>query len=1604
MAEANLTLEQLNIFAITSEQLTSMSLTQLKEMANSLGIDITEVTPVRSKLIQDIKDCLKRHGRMLEENTMNNEESVVLNVSETLKTDINNHEFKMNGNELSADMKFQLEMKKLEIQVQLEGKRIEVQLKEKELEKERIASNERIELAKSRSSTHTIQETNNVELYKFKKHVPSMENIEIDEFFMVFERNSIDYKFPEDKKAVLLRSALTKGKALDVVLNLTPEECNDYELIKSRVLLSYVLTPEKYRKLYREYKKEPEVSHVDFLRLEKKYFDRWLRSKNVNKDYEKLYNLILMEDFTEKIRTDIKVHLADRGIEIAEQAAVKADEYVIIHPHSHYFQNDRTSLRTQNSNTERKLRSTEDKSKQKADKQENSSFVQKRITCTFCKKDGHIKENCWSLHKEKRPIKNKNNVVLSHIAVQTETHINKTAHKRIKADRKTFDVSHEEMAKHACPSCSKSEKVFEMKTEAIEHSSFNSKGSVTDEQSVNKTFTYGGSSVARNSVGRELPECMLSDVSEGYVSPIDNQARERKIKILRDSGADISLLLKNTVPTSKLTHTGQYALISTMAGTLTAPLHRIQLKSNYFTGSVIVGIVKKFPYRGISLLLGSDIAKNQVHPVLKETKDSVQCRNTENSVCVITRAMEKQQMTDESTKKPEPTPEIDLQATFMADVLGGHSSHTDQNNLSPRQLLILAQGKDPEIGKLKEEAKNEGELETMAAGYYLRDELLMRKWRGKENDDETCSEVHQIVVPNVYRKDILHMAHDSPYAGHLGIQKTFDRILPYFFWPGLRRDVTSFCRSCHVCQMVGKPNQTIPVAPLRPIPAFSEPFSHIIIDCVGPLPKTKAGHQYLFTIMCSATRFPEAIPLRSINADKISDALIGFFTRYGLPKTVQSDQGSNFTSKLFRQVLERLGIRHAVSSAYHPQSQGALERYHQTLKNMLRTFCFEHNDDWDRGIPFALFATREAVQESLGFSPFELVFGHTVRGPLKLLQETWLSSTEDTGLLTYVENFKNRLYNALKVVRSNLLQAQDKMKVYYDVNARTRIFQPGDKVLMLTPLSGQPLSAKFTGPYEVMAKLSEVNYLVKTPDRRKSQRVCHINMLKPYITREEQKVVASVNTVIKVGNNSPEIEREVAESKLQNTKALKNLNEKLAHLPDCEQSAIKGLINENIHLFGDVPSRTSVVKHDVILNENTKAIKQHPYRSNPIQLECIRKEVRYMLDNDIITPSSSDWSSPCVLVPKADGSMRFCVDYRKVNKVTKTDSYPIPRIDDLIDQVSNAKFVTKIDLLTAYFQIPLTERAQEISSFVTPDGLYKFKVMPFGMVNAPSTFQRLINTITQDIPKCHAYLDDIVVFSDDFKSHLDQLHLLFTKLTHANLTINLTKSQFCHATIEYLGHIVGNGLVKPLNAKVKAIREFPVPETCKQLRSFLGMAGYYRRFCQNFSTIACPLTNLLKKNCTFKWSNECHQAFDKLKDVLSEAPVLVTPNYSKPFKITVDACDTGMGAVISQKGDDSLEHPISFYSQKFDKHQRNYSVIEKELLGLILALKHFDFYINGSPYPIDILTDHNPLVFLSRVKQNQRIIRWSLFLQAYNLNVVYLPGKQNVVADTLSRM
>ena len=381
---------------------------------------------------------------------------------------------------------------------------------------------------------------------------------------------------------------------------------------------------------------------------------------------------------------------------------------------------------------------------------------------------------------------------------------------------------------------------------------------------------------------------------------------------------------------------------------------------------------------------------------------------------------------------------------------------------------------------------------------------------------------------------------------------------------------------------------------------------------------------------------------------------------------------------------------------------------------MIRSYCFDTEKDWDEGIHLLLFAVRESVQESLCFSPFELVFGHSVRGPSKLLKEKFLSNDETPlNLLQYVSDFRNRLSRACEVARSNLKTSQGKMKASYDNHVVDRKFKPGAKVLALLPIPGRPL-ARYFGPYTIDKKTSDLNFIINTPGRRKNKQMCHVNMLKEYFDRDSSisKPITVVNTVPQESNVfEPEVnsdfidESDPGPSKLENSDILRNLNNKLSHLEPSQQEELKQLIHEYKHLFPDIPTTTDKIYHDVIV-EDSKPIKQHPYRMNPLKQKYLQDEVKYLLENVFIEPSQSNYSSPCILVPKSNGTYRMCTDYRKVNSVTKTDSFPIPRIDDCIDKVGNSKYVTKFDLLKGFWQVPLTDRAKEASAFATPNGLY----------------------------------------------------------------------------------------------------------------------------------------------------------------------------------------------------------------------------------------------------------------------------------------------------------
>lgn len=332
--------------------------------------------------------------------------------------------------------------------------------------------------------------------------------------------------------------------------------------------------------------------------------------------------------------------------------------------------------------------------------------------------------------------------------------------------------------------------------------------------------------------------------------------------------------------------------------------------------------------------------------------------------------------------------------------------------------------------------------------------------------------------------------------------------------------------------------------------------------------------------------------------------------------------------------------------------------------------------------------------------------------------------------------------------------------------------------------------------------------------------------------------------------------------KLSNSEILNDLPTYLSRLPEPQQCIdLIELIEFNKSLFADVPSQTNLLQHDIDVGDSPP-IKQHPYRVNPDKRRRLKQQVEYMMQHNIAEPSNSAWSSPCLLV-KTNGEDRFCTDFRKINGVTKPDCYPLPRMEDCVDHVGGARFVTKLDLLKGYWQVPLTERAKEISAFVTPDDFLQYTVMPFGMRNAPATFQRLMNLVLSGLPFCEAYLDDLVVCSESWSEHMEHLRVVFCRLNEAGLTVNLAKCEFGQATVVYLGKIVGGGQVRPVQAKVECIEAFPVPTNRTELCRYLAMVGYYRGFCKHFSAVASPLTDLLSPKVDFKWSTVCQLAFEQ---------------------------------------------------------------------------------------------------------------------------------------------
>ena len=609
-----------------------------------------------------------------------------------------------------------------------------------------------------------------------------------------------------------------------------------------------------------------------------------------------------------------------------------------------------------------------------------------------------------------------------------------------------------------------------------------------------------------------------------------------------------------------------------------------------------------------------------------------------------------------------------------------------------------------------------------------------------------------------------------------------------------------------------------------------------------------------------------------------------------------------------------------------------------------------------------------------------------------------------------VVDLRGRIEKTLRIAHKNLREAQGRYKHHNDKRSRPRRLKTGDEVLVLLPTNQNKLLMQWKGPYPVTEIVGVNDYRVKVKGKNKTY---HINLLKEYVSRKEGAVEESQSMMELAGAAVIEYEEGKVESVIDEEQLLdtRRTSEKETYkdvkisskLSASQKRDMKNLVFQYRDVFTDKPGTTNLAEHKIeMVTDDPVRVKPYPI---PYSLrEELKQDIEQMLDMGVIRKSDSPYSSPIVIVRKKDGSNRICIDFRRVNKLSRFDSEPMIRPQDIFSRISQDKYYSKFDMTKGYWQIPMRKQDIAKTSFVTPDGCYEFVKMPFGLMNSGATFTRMMRRLLEGVRNVEHYIDDCLVHTESWDQHMETLREFLGRVRRAKLTVRPSKCEMGFENMEFVGHEVKKGEIGLHADNIKKIREAPRPKTKTQVRSFLGLTGFYRGYIDKYAEIAEPLTDLTKKKSpnVIKWGETQEKAFSILKRLLVAEPILRLPDMTKPFLLRTDASDAGIGAVLLQQHEGKL-FPVAYASKKLLPRERNYSIMEKECLAVVWAVKRFNVYLYGAPFVLQ--TDHQPLAYLNRAKfTNGRITRWALFLQPYSITIEAIKGSQNVGADYMSRV
>ncbi len=558
-----------------------------------------------------------------------------------------------------------------------------------------------------------------------------------------------------------------------------------------------------------------------------------------------------------------------------------------------------------------------------------------------------------------------------------------------------------------------------------------------------------------------------------------------------------------------------------------------------------------------------------------------------------------------------------------------------------------------------------------------------------------------LVVPSGYRNRIKVLGHDR--NGHLGAEKVVAMIGRCFVWPGMNKELVEYGRSCSICQRKSKHRPRRAPAVERPV--LTEPFESVVVDLVGPLTKGKGGCRYLLTYVCLATRWPEAVPLRNVTARAVVEGLWLIYSRTSIPERILSDQGSQFCGRVMKELCDWLGIEKLRTSPYHPETNGAVERMHGTFKGILGK-CMEERLDWVGQVNLVLFVLRQMPHADTGFSPFDLVYGFRVRTPLDALYHGLFEvESERLNVCDWVTGMAERLELMRDCAALKSAKCKEGRMMYLNKGTKLREFEVGSLVLYRVPGMSCKLADSWEGPYQVLARKGEVDYRICKVGAEQHAKVVHVNCLKLY---RERHSVKRLDVVVE----EQEDERSLLSGECDGYNG--------------EELGV--VLEEFREVFSEVPGNTDRVIMKIDTGDSLP-IRQAPY-SVPMGIrEKVKEELRCLEECGIIERCSSSWASPLVPVKKADGGIRLCVDFRKLNDVTVKEPYYIPSFEEMIERVGQGSVLSKVDLAKGFHQVLVDEEDRDKTSFVCPFGKFRFRRMPFGLTNAPSVFQHLMDEV-----------------------------------------------------------------------------------------------------------------------------------------------------------------------------------------------------------------------------------------------------------------------------------